>query len=115
MVYSDIEFFIEHFGAEIPEDKIDFFLNKASREINKYLISKPADLTELSEYENEIFNYTCCELAIFLYKNNKYANTIVNSLSIAGTSYSFDTTTAQTKINDILSSLNDTQYMNRYI
>ena len=106
MLYSSIDYFLENFGTcQIPEDKIELMIKKASREINNYLVIKPTSLEELTPYEFGIFNDTCCELAIFLYKNNKYTTTVVNSLSIAGTSYSFDTTTAKSKMNDILISL----------
>ena len=111
MIYSSVEYFIENYGSVIPEEKIEHFLKKASKEINNYLIQKPQG--DMSDYEQDIFNDVCCELAIFLNKNGKYINNVVNSLSIAGTSYSFDNATIEQKKNDILVSLNDTRFMNR--
>ena len=115
MIYSDVNYFIENYGDAIPEDKIEQKLKQASREINKYLIRKPTSMEELSDYEKEIFNSCCCELALFLQTNSKYINAVVNSLSIAGTSYSFDNTTINAKKHDILNSLDDTRFMNRSI
>lgn len=115
MIYSSIDYFIENFGSEIPEDKIQYVLKKASIEMDKYLIHKPRTIDEMSEYEVEIFNYTCCELAIYLYKNGKYIDSSVSSLSIADTSYTFNKENAKSKIQEILISLNDTRFMNRQI
>ena len=109
MIYTTIEYFIENYGSEIPEEKIERFIKKASKEIDNNLITIP---TTLSDYEKEIFNDVTCELAIFLYGNGKYINTILNSVSIAGTSYSFENGTIKEKINDILLPLCRTQYMN---
>lgn len=115
MIYSSIDYFIENFGSQIPEDKIQYALKKASIEMDKYLIHKPRTIDEMSEYEVEIFNYTCCELAIYLYKNGKYIDSSVSSLSIADTSYTFNKENAKSKIQEILISLNDTRFMNRQI
>lgn len=112
MIYSSVDYFIENYGSEIPEEQIEKQLKRASKEIDKYLIWKPTS-GAMSEYEIEVFNDVCCELAIFLNKNGKYINNVVNSLSIAGTSYSFDNATIEQKKNDILVSLNDTRFMNR--
>lgn len=115
MIYSTIDYFIENYGSEIPEDQIERYLRRASREIDKYLIRKPSDMEDLSDFEKEIFNSCCCELAIFLQKNGKYIDSIVNSLSIAGTSYSFDNTTIKQKQIEILHILDITRFMNRCI
>ena len=50
MIYSTIDYFIENYGSEIPEDKIEKQLKQASREIDKYLITKPTIIDELSDY-----------------------------------------------------------------
>ena len=84
MVYSTIDYFIENFGSEIPEEQIEKKLKQASREIDKYLIIKPTSMNELSDYEKEIFNSCCCELAIFLQKNSKYINAIVKNNTAKG-------------------------------
>ena len=112
MIYSTIDYFIENYGDAIPEDKIEQKLKQASKEMDKYLITRPTQ-GSMSEFEEEVFNEVCCELAIFLDKNNKYISNVVNSLSIAGTSYSFDNATIQQKKNDILVALNITRFMNR--
>ena len=112
MIYSTIDYFIENYGDAIPEDKIEQKLKQASKEMDKYLITRPTP-GSMSDFEVEVFNEVCCELAIFLNQNSKYISNVVNSLSIAGTSYSFDNATIQQKKNDILVALNITRFMNR--
>lgn len=115
--YATLEYFIENFGPILPEEKIERAIAEASREINKYLIIKPQTIDQLSDYEKEIFAIACCQLSIFNVKNEKYKMNVLNSLSIAGTSYSFGDTNAtmQTKTKSILSSLDDTRWMNRFL
>lgn len=115
MIYSDVNYFIENYGDAIPEDKIEQKLKQSSREMDKYLITRPTCMEDLSDFEKEIFNSCCCEMALFLQENGKYINNVVNSLSIAGTSYSFDSATIKQKQIEILHILDITRFMNRCI
>ena len=113
MIYSTIDYFIENYGDAIKEDKIEQKLKQASKEMDKYLITRPTCMEELSDFEKEIFNSCCCEMALFLQTNSKYISNVVNNLSIAGTSYTFDNATINQKKNNILVALNITRFMNR--
>ena len=77
----------------IPDSKADFFLRRASRQIDSLTFNRivARGFDKLTEFQQELIREVCCKQADFLYENDDAINSIFDSYSINSVSMHFGT------------------------
>lgn len=88
MIYATVEYYIDEYMSEIMDDEevIEKKLKEASRIIDILTFNriKRIGYDKLSEFEQEILQECCCEIADFYYSNSEELSTMINKYSING-------------------------------
>lgn len=134
--YVTIEYFIDNFGSQIPEEQIKRYLKKAQNEVESYCANrilttirnelrdiyedmKNLDLEDInslfkifSDYEMDKIQDTICEYACFLYENDDVLNSVVTSMSANGATVSFTKEDVEILKYKTLSNMDNTRFRN---
>ena len=88
MIYSSVEYYQNNYTAMVDTDLIERQLKDASRIIDILTYNRlHKEFPEhCSEWELEILNEVCCEIADFYYTNGKDLTTLLNKYSLNGVS-----------------------------
>ena len=80
--------FIERYGTEVPEDKIDELLNRASRDIDtlSYNRIRGIGYEHLTDFQKEIIEEVAGELALFKHDNAEFLESPLSEYSLNGAS-----------------------------
>lgn len=90
--YADMQYYTEVFGGDvIPEEELKKALKKASRHIDTLTYNRIVGwgISALTEYQREIIQECCCEMAEFEYENQDMIDSVLQSYAINGVSMSF--------------------------
>lgn len=90
--YADAGYyFAEYNGNMISEENLEKALKQASRHIDTLTYNRivSRDISELTEFQQDIIKECCCEIADFEYENAEILQSILQSYSINGVSMSF--------------------------
>ncbi len=90
--YADAGYyFAEYNGNIISEENLEKALKQASRHIDTLTYNRiiSRDISELTEFQQDIIKECCCEIADFEYENAEILQSILQSYSINGVSMSF--------------------------
>ena len=92
--YADktyFENFTKNLDNTIPDDKVEYYLKQASRDIDTLTFNRIRrhGFYKLSEYQQEIIQEVCCEHASFLFDNADMLKTYLSNYSINGVSMTF--------------------------
>lgn len=134
--YVTIEYFIDNFGSQIPEEQIKRYLKKAQDEVENYCANRILttirkelrdiyddmknlnleDVNSLfkifSDYEMDKIQDTICEYACFLYENDDVLNSVVTSMSANGATVSFTKEDVEILKYKTLSNMDNTRFRN---
>ena len=86
--YLDKTKFIERYGTQVPEDKIDELLNRASRDIDtlSYNRIRGIGFGHLTDFQKEIIEEVAGELALFKHDNAEFLESPLSEYSLNGAS-----------------------------
>lgn len=90
--YADKDYYLNVYGGiSISEQNADLALKQASRHIDTLTYNRivAKGLVNLSDYQREIVQEVCCQLAEFEQENADMLNSILQSYSLNGASVSF--------------------------
>ena len=90
--YADEAYYRDVFkGSELPEGEASKYLKQASRHIDTLTYNRIVGqgISALTEYQQEIIQECCCEMAEFEYENQDMINSVLQSYAINGVSMSF--------------------------
>jgi len=90
--YADAEYYSTEFqGSVIPSNELDKALKNASRHVDSLtynrIVAKGFD--NLTEFQRDIIQDVCCQMAEFEYTNRDIIESVMQSYSINGVSMSF--------------------------
>ena len=86
--YLDKTKFIERYGTQVPEDKIDELLNRASRDIDtlSYNRIRGIGFGHLTDFQKEIIEEVAGELVLFKHDNAEFLESPLSEYSLNGAS-----------------------------
>ena len=89
--YADERYYSREAGGEIIEDDVDKYLRAASRHIDSLTYNRIVGrgFSNLTQFQQDIIQEVCCELAEFEYENEDLIQNVLQSYSINGVSMSF--------------------------
>lgn len=78
-------------GGAIPDENIEKYLHRASRNIDTLTYNRIIALgfEKLTEFQRDIVKESCCLFADFIFENFETLNCALNSYSVNGVSMSF--------------------------
>lgn len=88
--YADKEYYRVH-GSIIPEDELEKRLRTASRHIDSLTYNRIVGqgFSNLTDFQQEIVQEVCCQLADFEYENKDLIETALAGYSLNGVSVQF--------------------------
>ena len=84
--YLDKTKFIERYGTQVPEDKIDGLLSRASRDIDTLSYNRIRGIGHLTDFQKEIIEEVAGELALFKHDNAEFLESPLSEYSLNGAS-----------------------------
>lgn len=100
MVYSTVEYYQNNYDTITSQEDIEKQLKEASRLIDILTYNRlHKEFPEhCSEWELEILNEVCCEIADFYYTNSKDLQTLLNKYSLNGVSMEWGNSNANIEV-----------------
>lgn len=95
-MYADFDYYSGTYGGTVAEADILPKLRQASRDVDTLTFGRirAVGFYRLSNFQQEIIQDCCCQLADFAYQNADVLESLVSSYSINGASLSFNGSSA---------------------
>lgn len=90
-MYADINYYLNTYKGEIPEDEIEKRLEEASLHIDSLTYNRIVGrkFNNLTNFQQDIIRKVTCKLADFEYENEDIIKSVLSSYSINGVSMGF--------------------------
>ncbi len=90
-MYADHEYYSSTYGGAVEESEILPKLRQASRDIDTLTFGRirEAGFENLSEFQQEIIQECCCQMADFAYENADVLDSLLSSYAINGVNLTF--------------------------